>query len=197
MPKQFCDPVKRVTTYYVCAKPIFIGNSDYQRLVARAGKGLRGPPKPITPAVNSRIISFASRVKGIVLAAPQPIGSKTLAESGPGYPTKALKCYRVNPSNDVVGGRVYVGGKGKPTDFQKEIEPEKDSDGVLPGDIQRWLSSILGLVISIIIGAIIFVLIFSTVFRNYKEAQHIYDANPLSAHTIKEAVIHGGLFSNN
>jgi hypothetical protein len=187
VPSSFCDPVKQVTAYYVCQKPIFMANADYQRFVLRAGKGLRGPPKPLTPVVTSRLLSLATRVKGIELTGPKPLGPGGIQE-GPGIPTKALKCYRVDPARDVVKDRVYVGGKGPRTDFEKEIKPEKEDEGILPGDLQKWLAVLLGIIISVILGALLFVLIFSFVFRNYKEAQYLYESNPISAAAIAKAV---------
>lgn len=189
VPSAFCDPVKRVTAYYVCLTPIFISNADYTRLVGRAGKDWVGPPKPLTPVVVSRLVSFASRVNGIMIGTPKPIGTSSAQAEGPGYPTKALKCYRVDPARDIRDNKVYVGGVGAPTDLKKELAVEDDRGGIFPGDLQNWISSILGLVISIIICAFAFVTVFSFVFKNYKEAQTLYDMNPFGAYGITSKIL--------
>lgn len=191
VPSSFCDPVKRVTTYYVCLTPIFISNTDYTRLVARGGNTVVGPPKPLTTSVISRLESLCSLVKGINIGVPKPVGTTdtSLQPDGPGYPTKALKCYRVDPSRDIRDDKVYIGGEGTPTDFRKEIANEDDRGGIFPGDLQRWISSTLSLIISIILAAFIFVGIFSAVFKNYKEAQTLYDVNPLGAYGIAAQVL--------
>jgi hypothetical protein len=187
-PASFCDPVKRVTAYYVCLTPIFMANVDYTRLVARASAvsgGLKGPAKPMTPVVASRLISLTTLVKGISITAPGPIGAGN-TPSGPGYPTKAMKCYRLNPGQDIVKDKVFVGGK-KPTTLAKELETEPEDGGIMPGDIQRWLSITIAIVLALVFFAFLFVWIFSSVFTNYKEAQHLYN-NPLSASALSSNV---------
>lgn len=191
VPSAFCDPVKRVTTYYVCLTPIFITNADYTRLVGRAGKDCVGPPKPLTPVVISRLTSLASLVNGILIGAPKPLGPGGTQPEGPGYPTKAVKCYRVDPARDIRDDKVYVGGAGTPTSLKKELAVEDDRGGIFPGDLQRWISKTLGIVLSIILAAFAFVMIFSSVFKNYKEAQTLYDVNPLSAFGLTANVIPG------
>jgi hypothetical protein len=195
VPSRFCDPVSRVTTYYVCMTPIFMSSVDHARLVARGGKTVVGPPKPLTPVVNSRLVSYVTRVRGITIGAPGPVGESGAA-GGPGYPTKALKCYRLDPNRDVVKDRVYVGGKGIPTDLRAELSNksarEPEYEGIMPGDVQRWISSWVALGIAIVLGAFLFVLIFKLVFTNYEEAQHLY-TNPLSAHAITQTIWPSGI----
>lgn len=194
VPSAFCDPVKRVTAYYVCLTPIFMAQADYQRLVARAGANLQGPPKPVTPVVNSRLVELTSRVKGISIGAAKPFhGGGGGATEGPGYPTKALKCYRVDPSRDIVKDKVYIGGKGAPTTLKEELAAETAEEGILPGDIQRWLTNSIALIVSFIIAAFAFVYIFSHVFTNYDEAQKLYEPNPISAHTVTSKIFPKGL----
>jgi hypothetical protein len=194
VPSAFCDPVKSVVTFYVCLKPIFMTNADYQRLVARAGKDRAGPPSPLTPVVNSRLIELTTLVKGIQIGLPKPVGSGSGATAlgGPGYPVKSMKCFRIDPNRDIVKDKVYVGGQGKPTSLKKELEPEAE-EGMLPGDIQSFLSKLLGISIAIIIGAFAFVFIFNNVFTNYKDAQHLYDPNPVSAHTLTNKIFPEGM----
>jgi hypothetical protein len=193
-PSKFCDPVARTTAYYVCTTPIFMASVDYTRLVSRAGKVLEGPPKPLTPVVISRLESLATRVKGIIIGAAAPLGPGGTAVEGPGYPTKAMKCYRLNPGRDIVKDRVYVGGIS--SDLRKELEGVAPSDGplpsVMPGDVQHWLSSSLGIIIAIILASFLFVLIFSFVFRNYEAAQHLY-SSPVSAYSITNKIWPSGI----
>lgn len=196
VPSKFCDPVQRVTTYYVCLTPIFMNNNDYTRLVARGGKTVVGPPKPLTPVVNSRLVAYTTRIRGIVLGVPAPVGATGALSGEPGYPTKAMKCYRLNPDQDVLKDRVFVGGKGVPTDLRKELsksEPVDSYGGILPGKLQGLLSSWLALGIAIVLGAFLFVFIFNFIFTNYTEAQHLYE-NPVSASGITKAVLPKTLF---
>lgn len=196
VPASFCDPVRRVVTYYVCQTPIFMEQSDYTRFVTRAGAGLVGPPKPITPVVNSRLIELTSLVKGIKIGEAKPLNANTT--EGPGYPTKAMKCYRVDPARDIIKDKVYVGGKGVRTTLEKELAESVDettSSGIMPGDLQNTIAIIVGLLLAVVICAAIFVFIFSHVFTNYEEAQHLYDANPISASTLTSSIFPKGGFS--
>jgi hypothetical protein len=191
VPSSFCDPVKRVTTYYVCLRPVFMENADYTRLVGRAGKGLQGPPTPLTPVVNSRLKELTTVVNGISIGTAKPFSSTGSAAplGGPGYPVKSMKCYRLDPNRDIVKDKVYVGGK-KSEPLAKTLEKD-DEGGILPGDLQRLLSQFLGITVAIIIAAFAFVFIFSRVFTNYSEAQYLYEENPISAHTISNKVFPG------
>ena len=196
VPNAFCDPVKRITSYYVCLKPIFMSNAEYTRLVTRAGANLQGPPRPLTPVVNSRLVSLTTRVKGISIGGAKPFsvgeaGGGTLG--GPGYPTKSMKCYRVDPTRDIVKDRVYIGGKGAPTNLKTELAGGDETPGILPGDIQSFLSGWLGFVIALILAAFLFVFIFSRVFNNYDEAQLLYEPNPISPHTITNGLFPKGM----
>jgi hypothetical protein len=194
VPSSFCDPVKSIVSYYVCMIPIYMENSDYQRLVARAGAGLEGPPSPITTVVDSRMKELTTRVKGIKIGGPSPYkGGSEGALGGPGYPTKSMKCFRLDPNRDIVKDKVYIGGQGSPTTLKKEISAMPEDPGILPGDLQNWLSSTLGFVIALIVAAFAFVFVFSRVFNNYEEAQHLYDENPISAHTITHKMIPGSV----
>jgi len=196
VPSAFCDPVKSIVTYYVCLKPIYMANADYQRFVVRAGAGLQGPPAPITPVVNSRMKELTTRVKGIAIGGPSPYKGKEGSGGvlgGPGYPTKSMKCFRLDPNRDIVKDKIYVGGKGTPTDLKKELSQVPEDPGILPGDLQNWLSGTLGFIFAVIIAAFAFVFIFSRVFNNYEEAQHLYDQNPISAHTVTQKMIPGSI----
>ena len=75
------------------------------------------------------------------------------------------------------------------TDLKKELSVEDDRRGIFPGDLQRWISDWLGFIISVVLAAFAFVAIFSSVFKNYKEAQTLYDLNPLGAYGITTKVL--------
>jgi hypothetical protein len=181
VPSKFCDPVARITTFYVCLVPIFMANSDYQRLVGRAGKGLVGPPKPLTPTVNSRLIELGTRVEGIMLGAPGAVKSAGGGSLGvaDGIPTNAMKCYRLDPDRDIKNNKVYVGGMPS-TKLSSELKEEESRAGLLPGDLQKIIAGSLGLILSIILAAFVTVWTYGSIFTNYKEAQLLYK-NPVSA----------------
>ena len=180
VPSKFCDPVARITTFYVCLTPIFIANADYQRLVARAGKGLIGPPKPLTPTVNSRLIELGTRVEGIMLGAPGAVKSAGGASAGrTGIPTNAMKCYRLDPNRDIKNNKVYVGG-APTTKLSSELKEDEPRGGLLPGDLQKIIAGSLGLIVSIILAAFVTVWVYGAIFTNYKETQELYK-NPVSA----------------
>jgi hypothetical protein len=196
VPSEFCDPVKSIVTFYVCLTPIFMTNKDYQRFVARGGWNRVGPPSPLTPVVNSRLVELTTIVKGIQLGAAKPLaaggGTSGGPLGGPGYPVKSMKCYRVDPNRDIVKDRVYVGGKGKPTSLEKELKAE-EGEGLMPGDVQGFLSRFIGIALAIIIAAFAFVFIFNNIFVNYAEAQHLYEPNPVSAHTLTSKIFPEGM----
>jgi ABC-type Na+ efflux pump permease subunit len=105
-----------------------------------------------------------------------------------------MKCYRLEPGKDIVDGKVFIGGeRGKSVkSLAKELAEERTSTvedgGIMPGDVQNWLSFFLGLVIVIILGAFLFVWIFSSIFTNYREAQGLYK-NPISASALSSSVL--------
>jgi len=192
-PRAFCDPVRTITTYYVCMTPIMMAGPDYQRLVDRAGKGLVGPPKPLAPLPQSRITQLCSLVNGIALSAAPPlkgaVGSSA-TPGDPGIPTAAMKCYRLNPDRDIVNGKIYVGGKGVPfnpaSDSNSDIDIAGDEPTIKPGDIQRWIGIIVGVVVGILLCAFIAVKLYGTTFTNYFGVQNLYKS-PVSAVALTSA----------
>jgi hypothetical protein len=195
-PRSFCDPVRTITTYYVCMTPILMAAPDYQRLKTRAGKGLVGPPKPLAPLPQSRITQLCSLVNGIALVAAPPlkgavgavgaVGSATPGD--PGIPTAAMKCYRLNPDRDIVNGKIYVGGKGVPFNpgSDSDIDIAGDEPTIKPGDIQRWIGIIIGVVVGILLCAFIAVKLYGTTFTNYFGVQNLYKS-PVSAAALTSA----------
>jgi hypothetical protein len=162
--------------------PISMAAPDYKRLMDRAGKGLKGPPKPLAPLPQSRITQLCSLVNGISLVSAPPLGKKLgdpvdpVAFYDPGIPTAAVKCYRLNPDRDIVNGKIYVGGKGvpfaPPSDSDVDI-PGKESS-IKPGDIQKWIGIILGIVGGIILCAFIIVVVYNKTYQNYFGVQELY-----------------------
>ena len=187
-PRALCDPVRAITTYYVCMTPIVMAAPDYKRLMDRAGKGLKGPPKPLAPLPQSRITQLCSLVNGLALVTAPPLGKKLGDPSDPtdpGIPTAAVKCYRLNPEKDIVNGKIYVGGKGVPFNASDPDVAAKESL-VKPGDIQRWIGIILGIVGGILICAFIAVKLYGTTFTNYFGVQNLYKS-PVSASALTSA----------
>ena len=194
----FCDPVKQITTHYVCLTPLYIKQEDYQHLVATSGAGRVGPAKPRTPAVFSRLTELCSLVNGIAVGAPTAIRGGKGVKSNPltdGIPTTSMKCYRLNTQRDIVGGKVFVGGKGAPapSTLKKELSiSNKEIDaGIMPGDLLGWIAGVLAFVVAVLLAAYVTVFVFSTIFTNYKEVQTLYK-NPISAagltNSLKEAI---------
>jgi hypothetical protein len=181
VPSKFCDPIARITTFYVCLTPIYIQNADLTRLLERAGKGRVGPPKPLTPTVVSRLTELGTRVEGIMLGAPGSVkaaGGTTGATNS--VRTNAMKCYRLDPNRDIKNNRVYIGGQ-KPTTLSSELKEDSgQKPGILPGDLQKIISGSLGMIIAIILAAFVFVWTYNFIFTNYKEVQSYYK-NPVSA----------------
>lgn len=183
-PRNLCDPVKAITTYFVCMTPIMMGAPDYKRLMDRAGKGLKGPPKPLAPLTQSRVTQLCSLVNGIALVVAPPLGNKLGTSpsdpTDPGIPTAAVKCYRLNPEKDIVNGKIYIGGKGVPFKTPSEPDIDQKASSIKPGDIQQWIGIILGIMGGIFICAFIAVKLYGTTFTNYFGVQNLYK-NPVSA----------------
>jgi len=170
-PRTKCDPPSLVT-YYVATKPATLAAADYQRL---QGKGKeRGPPKPVADIIQARLIKLGTLVKGITLS-----GSKSDSEAGTS--AKAMKCYRLE-DKDVVGDRVYVGGKGRPgRSLSQELEkaasdmtiPEPEG-GVKPGDIENILAIVIGVLLGLVLCSAVAYYIWNNAFGHYVKAQELY-----------------------
>lgn len=181
-PRTYCDPIKSLVTYYVCLTPAKIAAEDYRRLQVRAGgKSVAGPARPTSPPVLDRIRRICSLITGLVVEAAPPTAKK--AASRADYDTSAMKCYRIDPERDVKGGRVYV-GEG-PTTLKKELDGAKaaaDADlgglsdtSIQPGDIEKGVGIALGVFVGIVVCAAIAYYIWNNTFRNYMEAQKLYE----------------------
>lgn len=182
-PRALCDPVARAVVYYVVMTPTSIAATDYQRLIEIA-KGVAGPAKPITEVIESRY-KLLTRIDGMVVV-DKPGAT---ASTDRGVSTKAMKCYRLDADKDVVNDKVYIGGNGRPgSTLDKElagttasqVDGEDSTDtSIQPGDIEKWIGIIIGVVIAILIVAFIIYVVWSSSFRNYVKVQRMYDT-PIS-----------------
>lgn len=191
--RSLCDPVKRITTHYLCLNSILISAPELIRLSSVSGKNRLGPPKPLSPLVNERIITLGTRIEGIKLVT-KPAHFKESSVADGGIPTTAMKCYRLNPDKDIVGDKVYVGGKGQ--SLQSELNDGSvseyhatisESSTIMPGDIQRWVGIIIGVTLGVIICSYIVIYVWSGTFRKYFEMQTLY-TNPISASSITSKI---------
>ena len=108
-PRNRCDPIQDIVTYYISLTPTTMDINDYQRLFAMLPTDKNvGPPEPIGEITRERT-KLLTRIEGIELE------SKGLVQnSGRGYSPEALKCYRLDTKRDVVGNTIYINGNGKP-----------------------------------------------------------------------------------
>ncbi len=178
-PRALCDPINSVVTYYLSTKASKIDSADLRRLMGRSGTQRVGPAKPTSPPVNDRIQRICSLITNVAV----DIGGPAAKKAGPGgYDTSAMKCYRIDPSRDVRGGRVYVGAEAeKASTLKKELTPEVGLDddlnaGIQPGDIERVLGIVLGVLVGLVVCATVAFYIWNKSFRNYLEAQNLYKA---------------------
>jgi hypothetical protein len=176
-PRTMCDPISKIITYYVLMTPTTISAADYQRLKDLAA-GSVGPAKPITEVIESRY-KLLTRIDGItVINAKQPESSKDR-----GIATKALKCYRLDKDKDVVNDKVYIGDPGSTLD--KELANSKatveDNEigvdtSIQPGDIEKWVGIIVGVLLAILIVSFMIYFIWSGTYRNYMNVQRMHDS---------------------
>lgn len=220
-PRDRCDPVQTVITYILSTKAATISWNDYNRLLKISGENREncnkhngrsvqekeayaackagpwvpaagGPPKPRTDVTINRIVKLASRINGIILE-----DNRTKKSSGDGLTTKSLKCYKLNPSKDIQGDKVFVGGKDRPGIHtledelaaaaahpelsEAEINAEKSS--IKPKDIEGWIGLIVGIVVGLVVCATVIVFLWRRTFVNYGGVQKLYN-NPISASQI-------------
>lgn len=182
--RTMCDPVRSVYTHYVCCTPANILLADYQRLYQLFFEDARKPPKPLADVTQARLVKLATLIQGIRIES-----SADGSTADGSIATSAMKCYRLNPEKDVVQNRVYVGGKHRPGDRTLADElanaaidvhsPVKDAS-VQARDIERILGIVLGVTVAAIVCATIAVFLWNGTFRNYLNAQKLYN-NPISA----------------
>jgi hypothetical protein len=177
-PRQACNPVAYPVTYYVVLTPANISAPDYQRLHKQLGSAYVGPPTPVTEITMTRATSLLTYINSIMITAEQSKKEK-------GKSTKALKCYRIDPKKDVKGDKVYIGGAPKSSTLDQELlnaasggGADPDSGSVKPGDIEKILSIILGIVLAIVVCAAIGFFVFRKTFSKYITALKLYAPPP-------------------
>lgn len=176
-----CSPIKRVITYYVSLSPIYIDAVDFQRLKLLAGNAV-GPAKPLFPVVNARLIQLGTIISGIDVEIINKADSSSVSRA---IPTSAMKCYKLNPDKDVIGDKIYIGGNH--TTLSSELSTnenisDNNTTSIKPGDIQKWMGILLGVIAGLIICSIITYLIWSGTFKNYLQAQKLYKS-PITNNT--------------
>ena len=182
-PRAWCEPVNTVLSYYVSVAPAHITAPDLARLMARAGAGRKGPAKPLTEIVKTRIVNIGMRVEGIKLDGP---GVGNTGSSG-AVTTKQMKCHRLDEDLDIEGDKVYIGGKRPGTTLADELlRPSDDGDAavpdsaVQPGDIEKILAIVIGVTIGVLLCGALAYFLWNKTFTNYLPANKIYDI-PLPA----------------
>jgi hypothetical protein len=202
-PRRFCDPIASLVTYYVCLTPSLMSATTFQRLKTRAGT-VAGPPKPNSPPVQDRIRRICSIVSGLTVQTTPP-SADTGKGAGAAPSTAALKCYRINPERDIKDGKVYVGGTGATT-LAKELETSAADAAanlgvtgiqasVQPGDIEKVLGIVLGVIVGLVICAAIGYYLWKYTFKNYDQAQSLYESVIDPANLTNTAVAAGGIGS--
>lgn len=187
-PRNLCEPVKKVITYYLSMHPSLILAKDLLRLQTRAGI-IPGPPKPDSEIVQGRLLRIGTLIDEIKID-----GVALEEKKDPGISTNTMKCYKLDPAKDIVKDKVYVGNAEKPGDRTLAEELEKattqfsedessNKASVKPGDIERILGIVMGIIVGIIVCAVIAFLLWKYVFTNYLRVQRLYDV-PLSASKI-------------
>lgn len=188
-PRKLCQPVAYPITYYVSMRPTHILAADKTRLegLLRAS----GAPKPMTEVARARMLQLATQIKGIKL---EDDTRRIRGGRGGAPSTAAMKCYRLDTTKDIVGNKVYIGGKKPTTTLEEELAATKSavdkpidysvdasvSASVQPGDIERVLGIVIGVVLGVIVCATVAYYVWKNTFRNYLNVQKLYDS-PISA----------------
>lgn len=176
-PRTMCDPMSKIITYYVVMTPTSISAADYQRLQTIAN-GSVGPAKAITEVVESRY-KLLTRIDGMSV-----INKANANESKDrGIATRAMKCYRLDKDKDVVNDKVYIGDPGSTLDkelansqvTEKDIELGVDTS-IQPGDIEKWVGIIVGVVLAVIIVSFLIYYIWSGTYNNYMNVQRMHNS---------------------
>lgn len=188
-PRDFCDPVKRIVTFYVSLTPAVILGRDYTRLKEFVGTG-GGPPIVSTTTLEQRLIRLVSIVTGIkidtVAGQAKSTSGAIITPVGDGtVPTKQVKCYRIDPKKDIINNSIYVGGAGakEPGTLADELEAsEKDFSevespaAIQPGDIESIIGIVLGAVVGLVVCATIAYVLWNRTFKEYVPVQQLYAA---------------------
>jgi len=171
-PRDFCDPVKRIVSYYVCLTSSKIAAEDFNRLKS-VNAAAQGIAKPVTDALTSKLTTIASLIEGITLT-EEP---STLTG---GVSAKALKCFRLDKTRDIVGSTVYVGDEKRPGRTLEDelagtpVETATDvsgSGGPSVGSIQTGLSIFLGIFFGLLAVSTLIYYVYKFVFKSYLERQ--------------------------
>lgn len=164
-PRSFCDPVKRTITYYVCLTPTTMEAPDYARLKTLA-RSHEGPARPTVDAMVPRLLKLGTLIHEIVLETNKKKGRV----KGEGVPTEAMKCVPLDPDRDIVGDRLYIGGK-KQTSLRDELSsdapPAADDTSIQPGDIESTIGLVIGIAIALVLCALVGTFLWSRAFGNY------------------------------
>lgn len=183
-PRTVCSPILYPVTYYVMLTPSNISNKNFTRLRALCDSGmLKGPPRPLSDITATRAARLITHIQSITLED----GSSKRGNDGGGLNTKALKCYRLDPTKDIKGDKVYIGGAPNENTLEEELLKAADLSGeppddgsVKPGDIEGLVGIILGVTIGVIVCATIAYYLWKGTFTKYLTVQKIYN-NPVSA----------------
>lgn len=165
-PRSFCDPVKRTLTYYVCLTPTRMEAPDFARLKTLAPSHA-GPARPATDAMSTRLIKLGTLIHEIVLETNL---KKKGRVKGEGVPTEAMKCVPLDPDRDIVGDKIYIGGKQQ-TSLRDELSseaPPADSASIKPGDIESTVGLVIGIALALVLCSFIGLFIWSRAFGNYE-----------------------------
>jgi len=164
-PRSFCDPVKRTITYYVCLTPTTMEAPDFERLKTLA-RSHEGPARPTLDAMPARLLKLGTLIHEIVLEQ-----KKKTRVKGEGVPTEAMKCVPLDPDRDIVGDKVYIGGKPQTSlrdELSSDAPPAADAEAsIQPGDIESTIGLVIGIAIGLVACAVVGTFIWSRAFGNY------------------------------
>ena len=165
-PRSFCDPIQRKITYYVCLTPTTMEAPDFVRLKNLAPSH-EGPARPATDAMPARLHKLGTLIHEIVLETNKK--TKKGRVKGEGIPTEAMKCVPLDADRDIVGDKLYIGGK-KQTSLRDELafdDSQPNSSFLKPGDIESTAAIIIGLGIGMAFCAMVGIFIWSRAFGNF------------------------------
>jgi len=165
-PRSFCDPVKRTLTYYVCLTPTKMEAPEFARLKAMAPSH-EGPARPAADAMPARLLKLGTLIQEILLEEkPKNKGRR----KGEGIPTEAMKCVPLDAERDIVGDKVYIGGKPQKSlrdELAFDASQDPEAAWVQPGDIEATIGIVIGISIGLVLCAFVGVFIWRRAFGNY------------------------------
>lgn len=186
-PTAVCAPVAYPVTYYVLLKPAFITSTDYTRLRGQVGSQYVGGPAPNSELTQTRATSMLTYISSIALGSGTSGGGGGGREGG--VSTSALKCYKIDPTKDVKGDKVYIGGAPNENTLAKELQAAASSNSdtlpdtatVQPGDIEQIIGIVVGVLLAVFICAIIAYNIWKGTFSKYLSVLKLYRTPPEEA----------------